>query len=51
MEHNLSLLQGQALHAAGLGFIHPQSGKELYFEAPLPEGFETVLERLRRYAG
>jgi len=50
MEHNLSLMQGQALHAAGLGFIHPQSGKELYFEAPLPEEFNTVLERLRRYA-
>lgn len=37
---------GQALHAYALGFIHPRTGEEMYFEAPLPEHFQTVLKTL-----
>ena len=37
---------GQALHAYALGFIHPRTGEELYFEAPLPEHFQNVLKNL-----
>ena len=37
---------GQALHAYALGFVHPRTGEELYFEAPLPEHFQTVLKTL-----
>ena len=37
---------GQALHAYALGFIHPRTGEELYFEAPLPEHFQMVLKDL-----
>ena len=37
---------GQALHAYALGMIHPRTGEELYFEAPLPEHFQTVLTNL-----
>lgn len=40
-------LQGQALHARILGFIHPTTGKYMEFEAPLPEYFTKLLERLR----
>lgn len=40
-------LSGQALHARILGFRHPKSGKYLEFEAPLPEYFEEILEKLR----
>ena len=43
------LLPGQALHARTLGFIHPSSGKEMLFEAPLPEGFSKVLQKWRTY--
>jgi 23S rRNA pseudouridine1911/1915/1917 synthase len=32
----------QALHAAVLGFIHPVSGEELRFEAPMPEDLERL---------
>ncbi|MEN8226544.1 MAG: RluA family pseudouridine synthase [Bacteroidota bacterium] len=42
-------LPGQALHAQTLGFIHPTSGKELLFEAPLPEGFSAVLQKWHTY--
>lgn len=37
---------GQALHAYALGFKHPRTEESLYFEAPLPEHFQTVLKNL-----
>lgn len=40
-------MDGQALHAAVLGFIHPRSGEPLLFEAPIPEDMRLVIERLR----
>ena len=39
-------LQGQTLHAAVLGFIHPRTGEYLEFWAPLPEYFEKLLKKL-----
>ncbi len=38
----------QALHARTLGFIHPKTGEELFFTAPLPEDFEVLLARWRK---
>ncbi|MCL7746394.1 RluA family pseudouridine synthase [Halalkalibacter alkaliphilus] len=40
-------IDGQALHAAVLGFDHPSTGKEMVFEAPLPEDMEKLLQQLR----
>jgi 23S rRNA pseudouridine1911/1915/1917 synthase len=40
-------LEGQALHAGVLGFIHPSTGKYVEFSAPLPEYFTDLLEKLR----
>jgi 23S rRNA pseudouridine1911/1915/1917 synthase len=39
----------QALHARSLGFIHPRTGKKIFFESPLPEDFASVLEKWRGY--
>lgn len=39
-------LQGQTLHARLLGFIHPSTGKYVEFEAPLPDYFTALLEKL-----
>jgi 23S rRNA pseudouridine1911/1915/1917 synthase len=36
------------LHAAELGFVHPQTGAELRFESPLPPDIERLLVSLRR---
>ena len=36
-----------ALHAFALEFLHPVSGKRLRFEAPLPDDFVLLLQRLR----
>ena len=40
-------LQGQTLHARTLGIIHPTTGKYLEVNAPLPEYFIELLDRLR----
>lgn len=39
----------QALHARTLGFVHPATGREMFFEAPVPDDMEGLLERWRRY--
>lgn len=41
-------LDGQLLHAGRLGFIHPISGKEMVFEAPLPDYFINILNKLKK---
>ena len=40
-------LEGQALHAGVLGFIHPAAKEYVEFEAPLPDYFKELLDRLR----
>ncbi|QDH19872.1 RluA family pseudouridine synthase [Saccharibacillus brassicae] len=40
-------LQGQALHAASLGFTHPTTGERLEFSAPIPADLEELLTHLR----
>ncbi|WP_216830850.1 RluA family pseudouridine synthase [Alkalihalobacterium elongatum] len=41
-------IDGQALHASVLGFVHPRTKEELIFEAPLPQEMIKLLEELRR---
>lgn len=41
-------LQGQALHAMVLGFVHPHTKEYMEFEAPLPDYFVKLLEKLRK---
>lgn len=41
-------LQGQTLHAMTLGFVHPRTGEYLEFQAPLPDYFEELLNKLRK---
>ena len=49
VEHCFEMIPGQALHARSLGFIHPSTGKEMYFETEPPENFSAMLERWRIY--
>lgn len=44
-------LQGQTLHARTLGIIHPSTGEYLEVNAPLPEYFVDLLDRLRNIYG
>ena len=43
------ILPRQALHAKVLGFKHPRTEEELYFESKLPDDMEQVIEKWRRY--
>ena len=40
-------LEGQALHAGILGFIHPSTKEYVEFQAPLPQYFTELLDKLR----
>ena len=39
----------QALHAKTLGFVHPRTGKEMFFSSELPEDMTLLLEKWRAY--
>lgn len=39
----------QALHAKTLGFVHPLTGKEMFFTSEIPDDMGTMLTMWRRY--
>ncbi|MBM7701794.1 RluA family pseudouridine synthase [Metabacillus iocasae] len=41
-------IEGQALHAGVLGFVHPRSGEYMEFEAPIPQELEDMLDLLEK---
>lgn len=45
----IQALGRQALHAAELGFEHPVTKEEMFFEAPLPPDLEALQEALESY--
>jgi 23S rRNA pseudouridine1911/1915/1917 synthase len=51
VESCFALCPRQALHARTLGFVHPETGKTMRFESPLPADLAAVIDRWRAYAG
>ena len=49
VDNCFQICKRQALHAKTLGFIHPTSGKKMFFEAALPDDMEQVIEKWRKY--
>ena len=49
VENCFAICPRQALHAKTLGFIHPITGKDMYFDTPLPDDMEQVIEKWRKY--
>ena len=49
VENCFELMPRQALHAQTLGFLHPTLKKQIAFESPLPNDFESVLQKWRKY--
>ena len=41
-------LDGQLLHAATIGFVHPRTQELMEFQADIPDYFKSVLETLRK---
>lgn len=50
VQNCFTVLPRQALHAQTLGFEHPETGKTLHFEAPLPQDMTDCIARWRNYA-
>ena len=50
VENCFEMIPRQALHAATIGFIHPRSRKEIFFESKLAPDFEAVLAKWRKYS-
>ena len=48
IEKKINSLNRQALHAKSLGFIHPRTEKEIFFEAESPKDFNTLVKSLRK---
>ena len=47
--HNcMELCPRQALHARTLGFVHPVTGKEMFFSSELPEDMAALIEKWRK---
>ena len=44
-----SMMPRHALHAKSLGFIHPATGKEMFFDSEIPEDMTGVIEKWKRY--
>ncbi|HJW18257.1 MAG TPA: RluA family pseudouridine synthase [Flavisolibacter sp.] len=49
VENCFQICKRQALHAKTLGFIHPGTGKDVFFETELPADISQVLEKWRNY--
>ncbi len=39
----------QALHARTLGFVHPATGEEMFFSAPVPPDMTALIDKWRNY--
>ncbi|MEP6700700.1 MAG: RluA family pseudouridine synthase [Bacteroidota bacterium] len=51
VDNCFQICQRQALHAKTLGFTHPSTGEEIFFDTTLPEDMMQVIEKWRKYAG
>ena len=49
VENCFAICPRHALHALTLGFIHPATGKEVFFKADLPNDMKELIEKWRKY--
>ncbi len=49
VDNCFQILPRQALHAQKLGFIHPSTKKEMFFESGLPGDISAVVNKWRAY--
>ena len=48
IEKKINNFNRQALHEKSLGFIHPKSKNEVFFEAKRPRDFDTLIKILNK---
>lgn len=49
VQNVFEVLPRHALHAHTLGFIHPTTKEEMFFESPMPKDMQEASERWRKY--
>lgn len=49
VENCFAICPRHALHARTLGFIHPSTGKEMFFEADLPDDMKELIVKWKKY--
>ena len=50
IEKKINSFKRQALHAKNLGFLHPTTKKEIFFEAKRPKDFDLLIKSLEKYS-
>ena len=50
VDNCFSMLPRQALHAKSLGFIHPTTNEEVFFDSDLPDDMQSVINKWRKYS-
>ncbi len=50
VENCFQVCPRQALHAKTLGFIHPTTGEQLFFDSDIPEDMVSLIDKWRNYA-
>ncbi len=50
VDNTFEVCTRQALHARSLGFIHPKTKKEMYFEQEVPQDMQILIEKWRKYS-
>ena len=48
IEEKINNFNRQALHAKSLGFIHPRTKKEIFFQAERPKDFDALIKNLKK---
>jgi 23S rRNA pseudouridine1911/1915/1917 synthase len=48
IEKQINNFKRQALHAKSLGFLHPRTKKEIFFEAKRPKDLDDIIKSLRK---
>ncbi len=51
VENCFAIMPTHALHARSLGFKHPETGQDMFFNSELPENMQQVIEKWRNYSG
>jgi len=46
MEMLFKIVQHHILHAQKISFVHPRNGKEMSFEADIPENIQIIINKI-----
>lgn len=50
VQNCFKMLPRHALHAKSLGFIHPSTGEEMFFDSELPDDMATTINKWKHYS-